>query len=568
MIFIQALQHKGAAMVMRQVLDELRQPAMRRGSVRMLCASLLAASTEGIGFVLLVPLLASLDAEASNLPLAGFASGLPLSVLLALFVALVGLRAGAEVWRVLSVQDVSRALVDSLRMNAVQNMLGARWRWLSGLREGEAEALLVSDIDRCAYAVEMLATLVRLALALAALLAAAIVVSPPAALVAIAGGLFAYLLFAPVRRKARMIGEELSARHDTVHTQLSRTMRGLRVIKSFGKESEHARMLENGFSALRRTERAYVGSSAIAQAILQVGGGAVTALAIWVAVTTLSIPLPTVLVLTAIFVRALPLIGQVQAHAQGWAHASPAFESARKFIGASKAHADAVASAPAPEFKSVLSLRDVGVRFAGRQGALSGIDLDIASNRLVVICGPSGSGKSTLADICSGLTFPDSGTVAINGIRLELSMLCSWRSRTAYVQQEAVIFGGTVRDNLRFADAHATEDQMWAALEEAHAGFVRDLPDGLDCPVGATGRELSGGEKQRIALARALLRSPDLIILDEATSALDSASEKAIAEALRSMTEKTTVIAIAHRGILPKLADQVIRLERGGVVAP
>ena len=555
-------------MALRETFRQLRQPAMRRGTINLVLASFVSAASEGAGFVLLVPLLASLDAttgQASILP-AGLELQLP--VLLALFVALVALRAGAEVWRALSVQDLSRALVDSLRMKAVQGMLGARWRWLSGLREGEAEALLISDIDRCAYAVEMLASLVRLTLALAALLAAALVVSPPAALVAAAGALLTYLLFSPVRRRARAIGEDLSERHDAIHANLSRTMRGLRVIKSFEKESEHASLLDHGFSSLRRTERAYIGSNALAQAILQIGGAIVAALAIWAAVAKLSIPLPTVLTLAAIFVRALPLVGQVQAHAQGWAHAAPAFDNARRFIEASQAHADTAASAPAPNFRTVLSLRDVGVRFAGREGALGGINLDIPANCLVAICGPSGSGKSTLADICSGLTSPDTGTIAIDGESLEGAMLRSWRSRTAYVQQEPVIFGGTIRDNLRFADAKATDDCMWAALEDAHAGFVREIPGGLDCPVGATGRELSGGEKQRIALARALLRSPDLIILDEATSALDSASEKAIAEALRQMTRKTTVIAIAHRGLLPELADQVIRLERGRVVAP
>ena len=552
-------------MALRQALTELARPEMRGGTLRMVLASLLAAASEGIGFALLVPLLSSLDPGAMDGPGIPFANQFGLPALLALFVALIAVRAVAEYWRAISVQDLSRALVDGLRMKAVRSLLGARWRWLAGLQEGEAEGLLASDIDRCAYAVQMLAGLVRLVLALLALMAAAAMISLPAAFVAIAGGVVAYLLFAPVRRKARAIGEDLSTRHEAVHARLSRMTRGLRVIKSFEKEDEEAALLETGFRGLRHTERAYVGSSALAQGVLQIGGATLAAIAIWAAMERLAIPLPAVLALAAIFVRALPLIGQLQASAQGWAYAAPAFENAGKFIAAAEAHREPAVQIDAPRLRSSLSLKGVEVDFPDRDGALEGVDLDIQANTMVALCGVSGSGKSTLADICSGLTEPDAGTIAVDGEVLNASALRSWRSRTAYVQQETVLFGGSVRDNLLFADPSADDERLWNALQEANADFVARLPGGLDCRVGASGRELSGGERQRIALARALLRSPDLIILDEATSALDPESEKAIAQALRAMTSRRTVLAIAHRGLLPEIADHIVRLERGRV---
>ena len=555
-------------MALRQALGELAQPEMRGGTVRLLLVSLVAAASEGVGFVLLVPLLSSLEPEAMQGAMPPFAAGLELPVLLALFVVLIAVRAAAEVWRAISVQDLSRALVDGLRMKAVRSLLGARWQWLSGMREGQAEALLATDIDRCAYAVEMLARLTRLALALIALMAAALVVSLPAALVAIAGGLLAYLLFAPVRRKARLLGEDLSIRHDAIHARLSRTTRGFRVIKSFEKEAQEAALLEEGFSSLRTTEHAYVRSSAQAQAVLQIAGAVLAAIAIWVAVSRLSMPVPTVLALAAVFVRALPLVGQLQASAQGWAHAAPAFENARRLIEVADAHAEPAAETTAPQLRTSLTLRNVGVSFAGREGALTGIDVEIPAYSLTAVCGPSGSGKSTLADLCSGLTGPDTGTIAVDGQPFDEPARRSWRSRTAYVQQETVLLGRTVRENLLFAAPEAEDDRLWSALERTNANFVARLPGGLDCPVGALGRELSGGERQRIALARALLRSPDLIILDEATSALDPESENAIAEALRAMTADRTVLAIAHRGILPDLADKVVWLDRGRIAVP
>ena len=174
-----------------------------------------------------------------------------------------------------------------------------------------------------------------------------------------------------------------------------------------------------------------------------------------------------------------------------------------------------------------------------------------------------GAGKSTLADLCAGLTGPDAGAIAVDGVALTETNRVAWRRRVAYVQQEPVLFSGSVKDNLLFVEPEADEAQMIQALEAAHAGFVHSLPGGLDCDLGNAGRALSGGEKQRIALARALMRKPDLIILDEATSALDADSEEAIAAALRGLAGQTTVIAIAHRGLLRDMADRVVTLENG-----
>ena len=137
-----------------------------------------------------------------------------------------------------------------------------------------------------------------------------------------------------------------------------------------------------------------------------------------------------------------------------------------------------------------------------------------------------------IADLLGGLVSPDRGRVLVDGVVLDGGARQGWRSRVAYVQQEAVLFSGTVRDNLLWAKPGASQAELDRALDRAAAGFVHDLPGGLDCPLGEGGRALSGGERQRIALARALLREPDLLILDEATNALDAASEAVIADAV------------------------------------
>ncbi len=207
------------------------------------------------------------------------------------------------------------------------------------------------------------------------------------------------------------------------------------------------------------------------------------------------------------------------------------------------------------------------MRFPGRpQPALDGVSLTIPARRITALLGPSGAGKSTVADLLGGLIAPDAGSLAIDGAVLAASQRRAWRSRVTYVQQEPVLFAGTIRENLAWAHPAASEAAMRAALADAAAGFALALPLGLDTPLGEGGRLLSGGERQRIVLARALLGGPDLLILDEATSALDSASEAAIAAAILRLRERLTILVIGHRGALQELADTTIWLESGRVV--
>ena len=529
--------------------------------------SLIAAVSEGLGFVLLVPLLAHAMGEGSADP-APFDFALPdlaLGWLLVGFVVLVTLRALAEAMRRLAVQDLREAVVDGLRMRAVEGVLAARWRWLASLRRGGAEALLITNIDRAGYGVEMVAGLVRLALALVALGLAAMTISPAAALTGGAAGALVLLGFSPLRRRARRLGEALSRAYDRLQGRLGEVLAGLRVIKSYGRENRTSEELSSELKELRKLERAYVKDTAAAHAALQVGGAALAAAFAYFAIFTLAMPLEILLPLGAIFVRALPLISELQTLWQGWRHAGPAIEDALELIEEASEAREPVAGAEAPRLARAIELRGVSIAHRQQRPALANVDLTIAARELLVLTGPSGSGKSTLADLTAGLIAPDLGDIRIDGVQLTPEARRGWRARVAYVQQEPVLFSGSVRDNLAWAAPDADEESMHRALEEAAAHFVFALPQGIDCDLGEGGRALSGGERQRIALARALMRNPDLIVLDEATSAVDAASEQAIAAALHAMTEKRTVIAVAHRGLLPEIADRVVRLDAGRI---
>jgi ABC-type multidrug transport system fused ATPase/permease subunit len=216
-----------------------------------------------------------------------------------------------------------------------------------------------------------------------------------------------------------------------------------------------------------------------------------------------------------------------------------------------------------------LECRNVYFRYNRQepQFALQNINLQIPSNRMTAIVGRSGAGKSTLIDILMGLVLPEHGQVIIDGIPLTSDRLLSLRRSISYVPQDPFLFNETIRENLLMVKPHASEKEIWEALEfSVSADFIRRLPQGLDTFIGDRGIRLSGGERQRLVLARAILRQPSILVLDEATSALDTENESKIQVALDQLKGKMTIIVIAHRLSTIRNADQVIVIDQGTIV--
>jgi ATP-binding cassette subfamily B protein len=198
---------------------------------------------------------------------------------------------------------------------------------------------------------------------------------------------------------------------------------------------------------------------------------------------------------------------------------------------------------------------------------LSGVDFTAEPGTMVALVGPSGAGKTTLTHLVSRLYDPTDGTVSVGGLDLREVTGDSLRDRVGVVTQDAQLFHDTVGANLRYARPEATDAELEEVLRLARLGTLLDqLPDGLDTMVGDRGYRLSGGEKQRLAIARLLLKAPSVVVLDEATAHLDSESEAAVQEALAVALEGRTSLVIAHRLATVREADQILVLEDGRVL--
>ncbi len=197
---------------------------------------------------------------------------------------------------------------------------------------------------------------------------------------------------------------------------------------------------------------------------------------------------------------------------------------------------------------------------------LDGVDLVVAPGTKTAIVGETGSGKTTLGYLVARLYDVTGGRVTIDGVDIRDLSFGSLARTVGLVSQETYLFHATIGDNLRFARPGATDEELVVAARAARIhDLIASLPDGYDTVVGERGYRFSGGEKQRIAIARTILRNPPVLVLDEATSALDSETERAVQEALDQLAEGRTTIAIAHRLSTVRDADEIVVLDRGAI---
>ncbi len=224
---------------------------------------------------------------------------------------------------------------------------------------------------------------------------------------------------------------------------------------------------------------------------------------------------------------------------------------------------------PRPEEVSLASLESVArdLPSVDEGEVLSGLRFDVAPGTLTALVGPSGAGKTTITGLVTRLYDPTSGRVLLGGMDIEQATFASLRESVGVVSQDAHLFHDTIRANLLYARPDATEAELLDACSSAHIGsLIARLPEGLDTVVGDRGHRLSGGEKQRIALARLLLKAPRVVVLDEATAHLDSESEAAVQRALDAALIGRTSLVIAHRLSTIRRADQILVVDQGRVV--
>jgi ATP-binding cassette, subfamily C, bacterial len=397
----------------------------------------------------------------------------------------------------------------------------------------------------------------------------AVMLSAP--LAALSFGLLAVSAAAlvPVMRQSRQLGEYLTqASQDLLHGT-AQFLGGLKIAVSQNLQRGFLTAFKETLRSQNRQQIAHVRRQTVTRLAVTTLSALIGAALVPIGLLMLHVPPALLTVLLLVVARMSGPAMQLQQGAQQVAGALPAYEAIvalRQELAA--APVDEAVTGDAPAIDGEICFAHVGFDHVGDgNGEPHGVEdvtLTIAPGTCLGIKGPSGSGKTTLVDLLSGLYPPQSGSITVGGRPLAGGLLNRWRDRIGYVTQDPFLFNDTIRRNLVWASPKAGENDIWQALELVEAaGFVRGLPDGLDTVVGERGTLVSGGERQRLALARGVLRRPQLLILDEATNAVDPATERTILDRLLRLSPKSTVVIVAHRpeSLLP--CDRVLTLSAG-----
>lgn len=560
----------------------------------------LTSLTEGAGVALLFPVLAvagfnmagqghvgHYTAEVQDLlASSGLGRELWLPTLLILFLLLMTVRSLLlriqSVWTLDTVLRYEVALSSRLYRAIVE----AEWRFLAGRRLSDLTHVLTAEMARVSAAVyQSLAALSSLILAIVYAVIA-FKLSTVTTLMVLGAGAALLLFNRRWLRRTHESGEALSETMSAVYSAATDHLGNLRTIKTYGAaQSSAARfgLLER--SAMEQSLRSARSQSAAAF-WFEAGSLVVLAGIVFVSLRYLGVGSASILLLLAIFTRLMPQLASGNTQAQAFFADLPAFENVMRLTTLCEEHAEADDGVCRPEvpprshdrsraaasglplnqtiLNQAIKVEDVSFRYSdGLPLVLDHLSMTLKAGEISAIVGPSGAGKSTVADLINGLQEPASGRILIDDLELNRSSIAAWRGRIGYVAQDTVLFHDTIRANLLWSQPDASEEEVDEALHLAAAGFVSDLPLGLETLVGDRGVLLSNGQRQRLALARALLRKPSLLILDEATNSLDVENEKRILDSIERLKGRTTVLLIAHRATVVERADKIYLLDHG-----
>lgn len=493
--------------------------------------------------------------------LSGLSETQILVVVLLAYVSTMAAAAGARFAISVGASRLRETCLIKLRTDIFSALTQSRWQAQAAIADTDAFRILTEEAGRIASLVEnAVQTVLALAL-LGCLLGAGLVVAPIPTLAGLAIGVVIVLALLPIRRQARRAGEGLVRAVARFHGVASSNMRRRKEIRAHNGATKAIEQFTD--SAEQVSDAHHRVRLAEARSVLGFDVGLEFAIVLLVAAVALSqAQSGTMFLLLYFFLRGLQALRTAHSSWSSVLTGLPSFARAHAVSQEFERHrlpanASGLAAPPEAALEAAhVELKEVSVTYEGQaRPAVSEVSMMVHPGEFVALVGPSGSGKTTLADVCAGIIAPDQGTRRVwSGTK---------PARVGYVGQAGALFPLTVRENLLWSAPHASETECWQALHAAHAGFVADLPEGLDTHVGETRSRFSGGEEKRILLGCALVRKPSLLVLDEATSQLDADSEAAIARTLVGLRGRCTILLVTHSSGILAVCDRVFEMPAG-----
>ena len=537
---------------------------------------ILAGLLESISLAFLVPLFAVLTSPDEGGFIARmFALALPaeastttkLALILILFVMVMILRTFVVTLRDRRIGLLQMEYSERLQVRLFEGLAHARWQDIEGLKHARITQALGPGMARVTSAAQLLLQGSVSLVMLVAQWLMTLLIAPAVALIFLVIGAIGAVPLIRALGGSSALGRQMSSGNlSLVHTT-SQLLGGLKL--SFAQNMQPAFVDEYATVAreLKNRRYAFLRGQSMVRAILTLGAALAGALLLFVGFI-LGTPVAPLLASFAIFARMNTAAVTFISCAVQLANNAPAHDDLMALFR----ELEGEQGAPIRKRKGTLSAMKTvefdNVTFGSEsEQRLARLNVVLHGGEILGVTGASGAGKTTFLDAITGLILPDAGTIRHNGVPMDESMAQLWRDKISYVPQESFLLNESVRKNLTWGRKELPDEMLWETLSLVHMdGVVRRSAEGLDTQVSERGIRFSGGERQRIALARALLRQPEVLILDEATSAIDIDTEVAIFERLAAARPELTIIVVAHRPSTLARCDRIIRLEEGRLV--
>lgn len=536
-----------------------------------------SAAAEGVGIATFVPLLAiamneqAAEASPGGAEIAaaveGFLGwlGLPFSVLsiALLAVLLMWLKAGLLLLSMRYVGNTVAMIESELRLDVLRDLFAARWSYFGRHQLGRLTNAMATEATRASQAYRQLALATKYATVSLVGLALAMFLSWQLALVTLVGWFCVALALNGLVRMARRAGRKQTVVINQLLARLTDALLNVKLLKTMRLEDRIGPLLARDTGRLQKAMRKQVLAKEALVALQEPIMFMMLLAAMWYSQRFALLGREEVVVMLFALLRTLSGVTKLQSRYQHAVSDASALDSLLELKAGAQADAEVLSEGAAPTLERGIELRSVDFAYDERP-VLQQVDLEIPAGEITALLGSSGGGKTTITDLVTGLIRPDAGEVTVDGVPLDAIDLAAWRSSVGYVPQDVVLMHDSVRVNVTFGDESCSDARVEEALRAAGVWeVVCEMPGGLDASVGERGSLLSGGQRARIGLARALVGRPALLILDEATAALDPETEAVVLETIQQLRGRVTVLAISHQPALREIADRVYRVDEG-----